>query len=129
MVFNLTECRRSHHAKGAAYSNSSNYAFLSPISPFTVNSAFLMIVEKSALFEFGNHPPPAIMVQMPFSRDISMYNDRRKKNQQTGFNLQQVTMENLERSYSFLCSHLFLFFSCSLMGSNIVLLTHSCLQL
>lgn len=76
MVFNLTECRRSHCAKGAAYSNSSNYAFLSPISPFTVNSAFLMIVvEKSAPFEFA---PPAIMVQIPFSRNISMYNDRRK---------------------------------------------------
>lgn len=79
MVFNLTECRRSHCAKGAAYSNSSNCAFLSPISQFTVNSAFVMIVvEKSAPFEFGNHPPPAIMVQIPFSRNISMYNDRRK---------------------------------------------------
>lgn len=38
-------------------------------SPFSANSAFLMIpVENSALFKLANHPPPVIMIQMPFSR-------------------------------------------------------------
>lgn len=57
----------------------------------------MIVVEKSAPFEFGNHPPPAIMVQIPFQETLACIMIGGKQHQ-THFNLQQVTMVNLERS-------------------------------